>query len=363
MRPQQWYKDLLEKQLKVDCGYFYVMGQLWTEEKPDAFAGAHNPLGLVVLFDEASGIPQSIWTVTKGFFTEKCVTRAHLVFSNGRKNSGPFFECFHKMRNFWNPAQIDSRTVEDVDSADLLQIIAEHGEDSDEARIEVLGKFPAKGDRQLIDNDTIAAAAIRIVDEDFHAALTMAVDVSRFGEDTSVISFKQGRDARSIPWQKYKKISLTQLAHNVSEAIEKYNPDAIFVDGNGVGGGLVDILRDMGYKIIEVQFGSSADEPKQYANKRTECWCKMADWLTVGAIPDSQNLKDDLSAPEFGYTGKDQTKCLEAKDRTKKRGFASPDEADSLAMHFAVNIARRDSRSRNRRKNGAVAQGLDYEVI
>lgn len=364
VRPTQWYKELLEKQLKVDCGYFYVMGQLWTEEKPDAFAGAHNPLGLIVLFDEASGIPQSIWVVTKGFFTEKCVSRAWFTFSNGRKNSGPFFECFHKMREYWNPIQIDSRDVEGVDKADLTQIITEYGEDSDEARIEVRGMFPAKGDKQLIDNDTIQAAATRETPPlDDHAPLTMAIDVARFGEDTSVISFKQGRDARSIPWEYFKKISTTALAAKAASFIEKYNPDAIFVDGNGVGGGVVDTLEDMGYDIIEVQNGESPDDAKQYSNKRTECWCKMGDWLTVGAIPDESRLKTDLGAPEFGYVGKDQQKALEPKEKTKKRGFASPDWADSLAMHFAKNISRRDSRSRGRRKNRRVAEGVDYDVL
>ncbi len=363
VRPTQWFKESLEKEMKIDCGYYYVQGQLWTEDKPDAFAGAHNPLGIIVLFDEASGIPQAIWTVTKGFFTENCVTRAHMAFSNGRQNTGPFFECFHKMRNFWRNLQIDSREVEGVDSADLLQIIAQHGEDSDEAKIEVRGMFPSQGDKQLIGRDIVEAASQRVIEyHDPYAPLTMAIDVARFGEDASVISFKQGRDARSIPWQRYKKISLTALVEHAVVAINKYNPDAIFVDGNGVGGGVVDMLRDLKYNVIEVQFGESPNEPMRFSNKRTECWCLMAEWLTVGAIPDTQTLKDDLCAPEYGYTGKDQQKALEAKDKTKKRGLASPDDGDSLSLHFAKVIARRDSRARSRR-NVKVAKDVDYRVI
>ena len=336
---------------------------MWTEDKPDAFAGAHNPLGIVVLFDEASGIPQPIWTVTKGFFTENCPTRAHMVFSNGRSNTGPFFECFHLMRNFWKALQIDSREVEGVDSADLLQIIAQHGEDSDEAKIEVRGMFPSQGDRQLISRDVVDAACARTVEFDPFAPLTMAIDVARFGEDTSVISFKQGRDAKSIPWERYKKITTTKLVEHAISAIEKYNPDAIFVDGNGVGGGVVDQLRDQGYKVFEVQFGETADDSMRYSNKRTECWCLMAEWLTVAAIPDLKTLKQDLCAPEYGYTGKDQQKALEPKEKTKKRGLASPDDGDSLSLHFAKPIARRDSRHRTRRANTKIAKDMDYAVI
>lgn len=363
VRPAQWFKEQLEAQLKLDCGYYYVQGQLWTEEKPDAFAGAHNMKGIIVLFDEASGIPGPIWTVAKGFFTEPCVTRAHFAFSNGRKNTGPFFECFHKMRNFWHHLQIDSRDVEDVDTADLEQIITEHGEDSDEARVEVRGMFPSKGDHQLIGPEMVEAAQERSVMQDTGAPLVMGCDVARFGEDKCVISFRQGRDARSIEWLNFKKISTTQFARHIADAINKYNPDAVFIDGNGVGGGVIDTLKDWKYSVIEVQFGASADDTKQYMNKRTECWCKMADWLSVGAIPYLQGLKDDMTAPEYGFSGVDNLKAMEPKEKTKKRGFASPDFADALALTFAQPVARADSKIKKKMQRNKIAKDVDYDVF
>lgn len=364
VRPADWFKTAIEKQLKIDCGYYYVQGQLWVEEKPDSFAGAHNPLGCVVLFDEASGIPQAIWTVAKGFFTEQdCITRAHMAFSNGRKNTGPFFECFHKLREYWDHENIDSRTVEGVDVADLLQIIKQHGEDSDEARIEVRGLFPHQGDRQLISRLTIENAALRQVEPDDGAPLTMAVDVARFGENKSVISFKKGRDARSIPWQKYKKIRVTELARHCIDAIDKYKPDAVFIDANGVGGPLADILNDAGYKVIEVNFGEAADDYQTYEGKRTECWCLMADWLEIGAVPDDPYLKDDLATPEYELVGRESKKFLEPKSKTEARGFASPDEGDSLALHFARRIARADLPANTRRRKNMVAKDVDYDVL
>lgn len=365
VRPAQWLREHFEQQLKIDCGYYYVQGQLWTEEKPDSFAGAHNPAGLVVMFDEASGIPQAIWTVAKGFFTEdEGPTRAHFAFSNGRKNVGPFFECFHKMRNFWKRLNLDSRTVEGVDTADLNQIIALHGEDSDEARIEVYGMFPHKGNKQLISREVIDAATLRQPEHDPGAALTMAVDVARFGENKSVISFRCGRDAKSIPWQRYSKIKATELARHIFEAAEKYNPDAIFIDSNGVGGPVCDILED-NYKlsVIHVNFGEKADDEKKYEGKRTECWCEMADWLEIGAIPDEQSLKDDLASPEFDYVGRESKKFLEPKEKTQANGLASPDDGDSLALHFAKKVARKDLRTNTRRRKNHVAKDVDYPVL
>lgn len=367
VRPDDWYKEALETQLKVDCGYYYVQGQLWTEEKPDAFAGAHNPLGMMVLFDEASGIPSPIWTVTKGFFTEPCVTRSWFAFSNGRKNTGPFFECFHKMRNFWKTRQIDCRDVAaeepDMDIADLLQIIVEHGEDSDEARIEVKGMFPAQGDHQLIGPDLVMAAQEREVAPDEFAPLIIGADVARFGEDKSVIYFRQGRDGRSIKPRVYKKMSTTDFARRIAEAIDEFDPDAVFIDGNGVGGGVVDTLVDMKYSVTEVQFGGSADDKMQYADKRTECWYNLAAWLHVGAIIPDPHLKDDLTSPEYEYKGPDSLKKLEAKEKTKKRGFASPDFADALALTFAAPVARRDQRIKKRRAKHRQARDTDYDAL
>ncbi|RLC99485.1 MAG: hypothetical protein DRI46_09375, partial [Chloroflexi bacterium] len=85
----------------IDTAYYYAQAQLWSEENPDAFAGAHNDNGIVLLMDEASGIPKSIWDVSEGFFTEPVFLRLWITFSNPRRTSGAFFDCFHKDSDFW----------------------------------------------------------------------------------------------------------------------------------------------------------------------------------------------------------------------------------------------------------------------
>ena len=73
--------------------------------------------------DEASGIPQQIYSVSEGFFTEPTSDRYWFCFSNPRRNTGPFYDCFHANRAFWKNKQIDSRTVEDTDK-ELFQRIS-----------------------------------------------------------------------------------------------------------------------------------------------------------------------------------------------------------------------------------------------
>jgi hypothetical protein len=203
IKPAKWFEQLVQEQLKRGTKYYYAEAKLWSEENPDAYAGAHNPLGLLLVFDEASGIPPPIWTVAEGYFTEPIVDRFWFVFSNPRKNAGAFFECFHRNRDYWRNRHIDSREVEGTDKGVYAKIIAQYGEDSDEARVEVKGQFPRQGERSFISRDEVRQAMERDLVMDEHAALIMGVDIARFGTDSSVARFRRGRDARSIPAKKW----------------------------------------------------------------------------------------------------------------------------------------------------------------
>lgn len=365
MRPAEWFGEAVKRDLKIDLGYYYAAAQLWSEENPDAFAGIHNHHGVMLIFDEASGIPKPIWTVSEGFFTEPIPNRYWFVFSNPRRNSGAFFECFHKDRNFWKCRNIDSRTVEGTDRGTFDKIIAQYGEDSDEARVEVKGEFPNKGSNQFIGKDVAFNAQTREVIPDPGSPLVMGVDVARFGEDKSVIAFRKGRDATVIPWQKFKGLDTVQLAGVVADLAGKHNPSAIFVDGNGVGGGVVDNLKAWGYRVIEVQMGGSPNDGDTYYNKRVEIWGRMRDWLMTGTIPKDSELFTDLISPEYSYHPVSNKVQLEGKDHMKSRGLASPDSAEALALTFAQPVARIDSRtSRNNSvTRNRMARDVDYNLL
>lgn len=362
LRPAAWYEEALKRDLKLDTGYYYAQALLWSEENPDAFAGTHNYYGQMLLFDESSGVPPAIWKVSEGFFTEPIVHRYWFCFSNPRRNTGEFFECFHKYRKYWSTTSIDSRTVEGVDVAQLQGIIDKHGIDSSEAKVEVLGLFPDQGDRQFISRDLVNTAQDRELTKDPHAALMMGVDIARFGEDSTVIRFRRGRDARSIPPLELKSKDNMEVANICAELIQNYNPDAVCIDaGNGTG--VIDRLREMGFKVHEVWFGSKSSE-SQWANKRIELWGKMRDWLGGGCIDRSPNLAADLVGPEYKFKGHGDQLMLESKEEMKKRGLASPDHGDALAVTFAVRVASKDLTSNSRsRRMPKFAKDMDYNII
>lgn len=360
LRPTDWFKESLEKQLKIDTGYYYAQAQLWSEENPDAFAGVHNHNGIIVIFDEASGIPKPIWTVTEGFFTEPVLHRYFFCFSNPRRNTGEFYECFHKSRNYWYRRNLDSRSVEGTDQRQLNNIVEKHGEDSDEARIEVKGEFPRQGDRQFISREVVDGALNRELVPDNWAALIMGVDVARFGDDTTVIRWRQGRNGKVIEPTKLKGKDNMEVANICAMLISEYDPDAVCIDaGNGTG--VIDRLREMGYKVTEVWFGSKA-EGEEYSDLRTELWAKCRDWLPGAAIDDDSDLVDDLVGPMYEFDKFERIK-LESKEKMKKRGLSSPDGGDALCCTFAVQVARRDKRSARHSRRGRVAKGMDYDIF
>lgn len=363
LRPAEWFDELLKSELKIDTGYYYAQAQLWSEEKPDAFAGVHNHAGIFVIYDEASGIPQAIWTVTQGFFTEPVLNRYWMAFSNPRNNTGAFFECFHKFRDVWRRKQIDSRSVEGVDRAFLQQLVDQFGPDSDEARVEVLGQFPNQGDMQLIPMDSILGAREREIIEDKGAPLLMGVDYGNGGKDPSVIRFRRGFDARTIPAiRKSGKEVLDFTANYVVPAIEEYNPDAIMLDTNGVGAPGAEYLRALGYRVISVYAQGSAKDDNQYFNKRIECWGEMAIWLRNGAIDSDEILKDDLKGPQYKWHKTSGKKQLESKDDMKARGLASPNDGDALSITFGQTVARKDHNASRHKGRNTMARNVEFNL-
>lgn len=342
--PAAWLTQLVERDLKKGTRYWAAEGKLWSEENPDSYAGVHNHDGMMVIFDEASGIPDGIWSVAAGFFTEKILDRYWLAFSNPRRNTGYFFECFNSKRDFWNTCQIDARTVEGTDKAVYDQIIAEYGEDSNEARVEVYGEFPAEGDDQFISPSLVDDTFKRPQHKDETAPVIIGVDPARGGADSTVIVVRQGRDL--IHLQRHKGDDTMETVGHVIDAITEWRPDLVVIDEGGVGYGVLDRLTEQRYKVRGVNFGSKSKTPKAYGNKRAEMWGNMKAWLSTASInidkKEQRRLKTDLIGPRKKPDSAG-VMFLEGKKEMKARGLASPDAADAIAVTFAFPVGSRRS--------------------
>jgi hypothetical protein len=216
----------------------------WNENKAAAFAGVHSK-NTLLLFDEASGIPQVIWETAIGYLTTE--QAIHIALGNPTEPSGGFYDCFHKLKHRWNTRNIDSRTAKKADRKLLDEIVADYGEDSDIVRRRVRGMFPRQGAKQFISRDVVEeAVARRVPREEYDSySIIMGVDVARYGDDRSCIVLRQGPKVLSI--ETFEQTNLAEFADLVVSTL-KMNRDIVscYVDEIGLAAGVVDMAQRYG---------------------------------------------------------------------------------------------------------------------
>lgn len=323
--------------------HWFIKAQPWTKERSEAFAGRHEG-DVLMLMDEASAIDDIIWEVTEGALTQKGALQ--IALGNLTRSTGRFRECFGRLRHRWRTANVDSRQAKMTNKAQIAEWIEDYGEDSDFVRVRVKGEAPRAGSMQFIGGDVVDAAMARDAVCNMWEPLIIGVDCARYGDDSSVIAFRRGRDAATIPWRQFRNIDTMTLAAEIARAMDEEKPDAVFIDEGSFGAGVIDRLRHLHRTVMAVRFGDPPSGNRivdgdfaKPVNKRAEMWMMMRAWLKGGALPDDSELEADLTGLEYGYWGPDDLTILESKKDMKKRGLASPDKGDALACTFAEPVA------------------------
>lgn len=318
----------------------------WSERNTEAFAGLHNKgRRILVIFDEASAIPDVIWETTEGALTDADTEIIWCVFGNPTRNSGRFKECFSGGAHgeAWNTRQVDSRTIPFTNKDQIARWIKAYGEDSDFVRIRVYGMFPRVGEMEFFSSEKVAEAMAREVVPIPHDPLALGVDVARYGKNASVLFFRKGRDARTIPRERHQGINTVQLADKVFEAYTQFHTDGIFIDGGGVGGGVVDNVRQKQLFCYEVQFGAKDDTPhavwgsagEKYANKRSGMYGAARAWLETGCLPNDSDLRKQFMAIKYVLNKKDEIQLISKEDMLKLDPDLELDDIDALVTTFA----------------------------
>ena len=175
--------------------------------------------------------------------------------------------------------------------------------------------------------------------------LRVGIDVARFGNDKTSITFRRGRVL--LKQINLSQLDVAQVAGRARTEIAAYGekPEQIAVDTIGIGAGVADMMRawypdrvskETGRKIpvvVDVNAALRMSNGEHY-NLRAFMWSEMREWLKTASIPNDQDLKTDLTALRYGYRGGEL--LLESKDDAKRRGVKSPDRGDSLALTFAI---------------------------
>jgi len=295
---------------------------------------------VLLLYDEASAIPDVIWEVTEGALTDEDTEIMWFAFGNPTRNTGRFYDCFNTHRNIWNHRQIDSREVKITNKKQINKWLSVYDEDSDFFRVRVRGVFHGQvtiSSFHLISLKTPEASIC--VPKNIILRLSLLVLTERGRVTKQRLYLRQGLMSKKLATFNKNEDDFLVAGH-LARYEDEYKADAVFIDF-GYGTGLFSAGKQMGREWILVNFGSSPIDNK-YVNKRIEMWGLMKEWLgSGGSIPDEQDLVNDLISPEAyeKQTGASAGKLiLESKDDMRRRGIDSPDDADALGLTFAFPV-------------------------
>jgi hypothetical protein len=194
--------------------------------------------------------------------------------------------------------------------------------------------FESAGISQLIPSHLVIAATS--CDNPFvpQGAKILGVDCARFGDDRTVVYYRRGRYAKKC--LVLQGADQMEIVGHVKNILDYDNYDRCFIDV-GMGVGVIDRLREMGYQEVQaVDFGSKPLNPEKYTNKRNEMYGELLEWLKDAPCKiddDGDETLSDLCSVHYKFDSKNR-KVLEQKSDTKKRLNCSPDCGDALALTF-----------------------------
>lgn len=332
---------------------------------PDKLQGFHAASGhILIIVDEAAGVNEDAFEAIEGMMTSEKARM--LMIGNPTSDSGSFRESHYSWEhankihisvfdtpNFRNNGiyNLDDLREVDLDDVEIVnpylvsprwayEKISSWGVDSPMFQARVLGNFPSESVNTVIPLNYLELACepehIKKIKER-GGDLRLGVDPARFGNDETVITPRYGG---YIPEQGvYNKESTTATAGRIKQ-FNHPRPVGIYIDVDGLGGGVYDTLHDDNIDGIAEIHNNARALPDTtgltFANLISQLWWRAREMFIAGelAIPKDDKLIMQLSTRKYRFTNKGLT--IESKEEWKKRYKGkSPDRADSLIYSLA----------------------------
>jgi phage terminase large subunit len=335
-------KDMIEVSvervsIKADPEGAFAVARTARPERPEALQGFHSE-NLLFVIEEASGIEDIIFETAGGALTG--ANAMVVMCGNPTRPEGYFYRAFHENAASWEPFHVPCTSVALPGMQSYVEEIKrEYGADSNVYRVRVEGNFPLSEDNAVIPLGLIEAAIDRDVSPS-ESAVVWGLDVARFGDDSTALAKRRGNTLLE-PVREWKKFDLMQTAgvivREYRETPLEMKPSAINVDVIGMGGGVVDRLRELGLPVRGINVGEAPSaDPQRYLRLRDELWWQVREWFESRAVtmPKDLALKGELVSPKYKLESSGKLK-IESKDEMKKRGVKSPNKADALCLTFA----------------------------
>lgn len=346
---------------------WYALGFKGSDNNSDAVQGFHAD-DILVIVDEAAGVAESVLQGLEAILTGSGARL--LMIGNPTSTSGTFRRSFHEDGHLYNTITISAfdtpnflhygitrdDVVNDtwqekvtgpmpypalVDPEWVARQFAIHGEDSAFVHARIDAVFPSDDDSVLIALAMIENAEAEEAEPNPDSEIYAGIDVARSGTDETAICVRQG-DVVLLE-DAWKGADIMKSVGRVQATLEPFGGRAVNtrVDVIGLGAGLADRLRELDYRVTDVNVGAKSSDREQWPNLRHELWWQIRERFYDGRIMPAPGVgltsqtKAQLSDIHFSYKSGFTKPVIEPKDDTKKRTGMSPDRAEAVMLAFA----------------------------
>ena len=352
---------LLKNILKWTKTYIYMIGyeKRWfatarTATKPENMQGFHED-NMLFIVDEASGVADPIMEAILGTLSGE--NNKLLMCGNPTRTSGTFYDAFHADRILYKNHTVSSADSPRTNKQNIESLIRKYGRDSNVVLVRVFGKFPKQEDDVFIMLSLIEQCGSKVYElpEDKGMPYIMfGVDVARYGDDETVI-YRNIKGKLNLAIHRHGQ----NLMATVGDIVAQYKkvirefPDYkgriyVNIDDTGLGGGVTDRLEEVrreqklhrlfiipinAAEKIDTDTNEGKEAAEHYNNLTTHMWAVLRDLLRNKQIEigDEADTFAQLSVRKYFMASNGKLE-LESKKEMKKRGVASPDRADALAL-------------------------------
>jgi hypothetical protein len=324
--------------LKSRSAEAFISARTSRKEQPEALAGVHSQGKVILLVDEASGVPEEVFEAASGSMAGMNVHT--ILLGNPTRNSGLFYDSHHKLKGAWKTFHISAMDSDRVSKEFIEEMAMRYGEESSAYKVRVLGEFAEESDDTIISLELVDAAIQREIPNDHNISdVYWALDVARHGADSSVLVKKRGNVITEI--KSWKRLDLMELSGRVQAEFDttepEHRPVEVFIDAIGMGYGVLDSINQIGrINAVGINVAESPSQKETYMNLRSELWFKFKSFLEnkMCQLPNNEYMIADLISVKYKFTSSGKIQ-VEPKDQIKRRLGRSPDVADALVLLMA----------------------------
>ena len=185
-----------------------------------------------------------------------------------------------------------------------------------------------KGYHRLINDREFQS--VKVMQGEHSGYMILGVDPAA-GGDNSAIVLKSGNLQEILFNQKMP--NTMDLVGVVMDFYHRLKCDMIVIDKVGVGQGVYDRLKDLGYNVRGVSFGEKS-EIDEFGNLKAEWHWRERKWLLSGG-----RLLDNFGWNEFEYVKykkKDGKIIIQPKEELFREGIMSPNCVDAAVLTMAI---------------------------